>query len=157
MIALIAAVADNGVIGNKGKLPWSIPEDLKRFKELTMGHYVLMGQKTFESILAYIGKPFPGRKNILVTLNRNYKAPDGVEVFYSLDNAFTAHKNDDVFVCGGGEIYRQTINRADILYITHVRGAYEGDTLFPNIDPTHWRKVWEEPHEGFLFARYERI
>ncbi|MDP3963883.1 MAG: dihydrofolate reductase [bacterium] len=156
MINIIAAVAANNVIGNKGKIPWHIPEDFKYFKAMTMGKYVLMGQKTFESILEYLGKPFPGRKSIVVTLDKTYKAPEGVEVFYSLDEAFAAHVSDDVFVCGGGQVYRQTIGRADALYITHVEGDYDGDIYFPVIDQAVWKKTWEEPHVGFAFVKYER-
>ena len=157
MVNIIAAIAKNNVIGNKGKIPWHISDDLKRFKALTMGNCVLMGQKTFESILGYLGKPLPGRKNVVITRNHSYKAPEGVEVFHSLDDAFAAHLHDDVFVCGGGEIYRQTINRADALYITHVEGYYDGDIFFPVIDPDVWHKTWEEPHEGFVFVKYERV
>lgn len=155
--SLIAAVAENNCIGIKNKLPWNIPEDLQRFKDLTMGKTCLMGQATFESILGYLGKPLPGRKTVVVTLDKEYKAPENVRIFHSLDDAFEKLKDEDVYVCGGASIYRQTINRVDTLYITHIHQVVDGDVFFPEIDKTVWRETAREDHEGFGFVEYGKI
>ena len=157
MIALIAAVAENNVIGSKNDLPWYLPEDLKRFKELTTGHVVVMGRKTYESILTRLGKPLPNRKTVVITRQAEYPVPTDVEVYQDIESSLAAHKNEDVFIIGGGEIFNQSISLADKLYITEVHKNYEGDVLFPNIDPAAWKKTSDEPHEGFAFVSYERI
>ena len=156
MIYLIAAVAKNGVIGKENALPWYIPEDLKRFKELTTGHTVLMGRKTFESIMKRNNKPLPNRTNVVITRDVNFKAPEGAAVYNNLEEAFKKLKGQDIYVIGGGQIYKQTIDKADVLYITHVDKDIEGDVYFPEIDPHKWQKVEEEKHEGYSFARYTR-
>src|SRR3990167_4501644 len=165
MISIIAAVAKNGVIGAKNDLPWYLPEDLKHFKELTTGKTVLMGRKTFESIMKRLGKPLPNRKNVVVTRDVNYAphlnplphgerkhdqipspsmgegaptavgAGEGVCVHHAVDEALEHHKGEEIMVAGGGEIFRQTIDRADKLYITEVNKLVEGDVYFPTIDP----------------------
>lgn len=155
--SIIAAVAKNNCIGVKNKIPWHIPEDFKYFKEKTMGKTCLMGQATFESIIGYLGKPFPGRKNVVVTLDKNFKAPSDVRVFYSLDEAFEKLKGEDVFICGGASIYRQTIDRADNLFITLVDMEPDGDVFFPEINKDIWKEVWREDHEGFSFVKFEKI
>lgn len=154
--SLIAAVAKNNCIGVKNKIPWHIPEDFKYFKETTMGKTCLMGQATFESILGYLGKPFPGRKNVVITFNKDFKAPEGVRVFYSLDEAFEKLKDEDVFVCGGASIYKQTVNRVDNLYITRVNMEPEGDVFFPEIDQNIWKEVWRDDHKDFAFVKYTK-
>ncbi len=155
MIALIAAVAANNVIGSKNDLPWYLPEDLKRFKQITTGKVVLMGSKTFESILNRLGKPLPNRTSVVITRNQDYKVPEGVKVFHDLSEALKTYPN--IYVIGGGEIFNQTFDLADYLFITHVHQEHNGDVFFPAIDTRQWNKVKDEPHEGFSFAEYERI
>ncbi len=135
-VSLIAAVAENGVIGAAGGMPWRLSSDLKRFKQLTLGKPVVMGRKTFETI----GKPLPGRDNIVVTRQGGF-APAGVIVVASLDAALEKAATlgaEEVMVAGGGEIYAQAMERADRLYITHVEAAPLGDVRFPLIDKTVW-------------------
>ena len=153
---LIAAVADNNCIGINNQLPWNIPEDLEFFKKTTLGKTVLMGQKTFESILGYLGKPLPGRKTVVITRDTNFQAPDKVRVFHSLDEAFEKLKDEEVYVCGGASIYAQTVNRVDTLLITHVHQSPTGDTFFPSIDKNIWQQTAREDHDGFSFVTYKR-
>lgn len=154
--SLIAAVAKNNCIGIKNKIPWNVPEDFQYFKKTTMGKTCLMGQATFESILGYLGKPLPGRQTVVVTLDKNFTAPEGVRIFYSLDEAFEKLKDEDVFICGGASIYRQTINRVDHLYITRIDQAPDGDVFFPEIDQKIWKEVWREDHNGFSFLKFNK-
>ena len=154
--SLIAAVAKNNCIGKNNKIPWNIPEDFQYFKKITLGKTCLMGQATFESILDYLGKPLPGRETVVLTLNKDYVAPKDVRVFNSLDEAFEKLKNEDVFICGGASIYRQTINRVDTLYITHIDQTPEGDTFFPEIDKNIWKETDREDHSGFSFVTYKK-
>lgn len=149
-IALIAAVARNGVIGRDGDMPWYIPSDFAHFKRTTMGKPIVMGRKQFESV----GKPLPGRTNIVVTRQKGYQ-PDGVLVFddlgAALDHARTiarADGADEVMVVGGGEIYAQAMEAADRLYISHVELAPEGEVRFPPIDVEQWEKTEEWPVEA---------
>lgn len=146
-IVLVVAAARNGVIGRDGDLPWRLPSDLKRFKALTLGKPVLMGRRTWESI----GRPLPGRPNIVVTRDAAFRAP-GAEVAATLDEGLAAARReaeklgvDEVCVIGGGQIYAQVFDRADILHVTHVEADIEGDTRFPFIDPALFEKVVEEP------------
>jgi dihydrofolate reductase len=141
-VSLVVAVARNGVIGRDGGLPWRLSSDLKRFKANTIGRPVIMGRKTFQSI----GKPLPGRHNIVVTRDAAFQhegvtiAPD---VAAALDIAKAHAARDgvqEICVIGGGEIYRQTINEADRLVVTYVEAEVEGDTRFPSIDPNIWRE-----------------
>ncbi|MFA7653920.1 MAG: dihydrofolate reductase [Candidatus Magasanikbacteria bacterium] len=155
--SLIVAVAKNNCIGAGNKLPWNIPEDLKHFKDLTLGKTCLMGQTTLDSIIGYLGKPLPGRKTVVLTKDKSYQPPANVRVFYSLDEAFEKLKNEDVFVCGGASIYAQTINRVDTLYITHVDKIVDGDAFFPEIDKNIWHETAREDHEGFSFVTYRKI
>ncbi len=164
-IAMIAAVGRNGAIGVGGKLVWRLPSDFAFYKATTMGKPLVMGRKTFESI----GRPLPGRTNIVVTRNTGYK-PEGVEVFASLDAAIdrakaiaTADGKDEIFINGGGDIYRQAIERAERLYITHVDAEAEGDSFFPKIDPDRWVVVEqpevqrsEKDEADYRIAVYER-
>lgn len=156
MFNLIAAVAENNCIGIKNKIPWNIPEDFQYFKQTTLGKTCVMGQATYESILGYLGKPLPGRQNVVVTLDKNYQAPEGVRVFNNLDDVFTKLKDEDVFICGGASIYRQTIDRVDTLYITRVHQIVDGDVFFPEIDLNIWHETWREDHDGFSFVIYKK-
>jgi len=136
-IGIYVAVARNGVIGNDGEMPWRLSSDLKRFKSATMGKPVVMGRKTWESI----GKPLPGRRNIVVTRNRDYRA-EGADVAASLPDALDmarSQRAEEVAVIGGGEIYRQAMEMAHRLHVTHVEAELEGDTRFPAIDPAIWQ------------------
>jgi dihydrofolate reductase len=155
-LALIAAVANNNVIGIKNQLPWNIPEDLQHFKTLTMGKTVLMGQKTFESMLGYLGKPLPGRHSVVISKNPAFTPPPGVELYRDLQVALDAYAGKELFVIGGASIYQQTIDHADTLYITHVDREVEGDAYFPKIDPGIWQKESSEAHKGLAFAVYKR-
>jgi dihydrofolate reductase len=165
-LAIIVAVAENGVIGNNNSLPWKLPEDLQNFKRITMGKPVVMGRKTYESI----GKPLPGRTNIVITRNVSFHA-EGVQVVHSIDDALAmaseiaAHAGvGEVMVMGGADIYAATIPRADRLYITEVHASVEGDAVLPTIDWTCWREVCREqrvaqspnPYD-YSFVCYERI
>jgi dihydrofolate reductase len=138
-ISLIAAMAANRAIGIDGRLPWRLPADLKRFKALTLGHTLVMGRKTHESI----GRPLPGRKTIVVTHRQDY-APPGVQVAHSVDEALAQAGDGEVFVGGGEEIFRQTLDRADRIYLTRIEKDFPGDTFFPEIDESAWRIVEKE-------------
>lgn len=141
-ISLIAAVAENGVIGLGQAMPWRLSSDMRRFRQLTMGKPVIMGRKTF----ATLGKPLSGRTNIVVTRDRSFASPGAITA-HSLDDALAspeAGAADEIMVIGGGEIYAAAIGRAERLYITHVEARPAGDTLFPAIDPASWRAVREE-------------
>ena len=128
-LTIIAAASANNVIGFNNKLIWNIPKDLKRFKELTQGHSVIMGRKTFESLPS----PLPNRRNIVVTRNIDY-SPEGIEVFSSIEDAIYVCKDDlQPFIIGGGEIYSQTINLVDKIELTRVYKDYQGDAFFPDI------------------------
>jgi dihydrofolate reductase len=155
MINLIAAVAENGVIGAGNQLLWKLSADLKRFKSLTMGHTLIMGRKTYDSI----GRPLPGRTTIVVTRDREWRR-EGVSAAHSLEEALT-RAHGEIFVAGGGEIYAQAMAHADRLYITHVKKPFEGDAKFPTIDAHRWRAVEREPHLEeplpFEFVTYEKI
>ncbi|MGE0392873.1 MAG: dihydrofolate reductase [Vicinamibacterales bacterium] len=154
-VAIIAAVGANGVIGRDGGLPWHLPEDLKRFKALTMGHTLVMGRETYDAI----GRPLPGRRTIVVTRQAAWSAP-GVDVAHSVDEALLMAGRGAVFVAGGGEIYRQCLDRADVLHLTLVDTAAEGDTWFPEFDRSVFREVSRERHAdgdvSFAFVTYER-
>jgi dihydrofolate reductase len=158
-LALIAAVAANGVIGSENTLPWQLPEDLKRFKALTLGHPVIMGRKTFESI----GRPLPGRRNLVISRNAAYRAA-GCEVLTSLDAALAAcvGSTDEIFVIGGAQIYAEALPLAQRLYLTEIRRGYPGDARFPDWSRTQWHEVARElrcSEDGlpYDFAVYERI
>ncbi|TDU91041.1 dihydrofolate reductase [Kribbella voronezhensis] len=148
-IILIAAVGANGVIGRDNDLPWRIREDLQHFKQLTLGHTLVMGRKTYDSI----GRPLPGRRTVVVTRRPDWSA-DGVEVVNDLE---TALKQDgDLYVAGGGEIYRQALPYADRLELTEVAQSPIGDVTFPAFDPADWTETARTPHDGFTFVTYDR-
>ena len=135
-IYLVAAVAANGIIGASGKLPWHLPEDLKHFKRLTMGHPVIMGRRTWESL----GRPLPGRENIVVTRSAGYVAP-GAAVASSLDAAIALCAGESVaFVIGGTELFQAALPLARGLVLTEIQRDYEGDTRFPAYDRSQWRE-----------------
>jgi dihydrofolate reductase len=140
-ISIIAAVAENGVIGCGGQLPWHLSDDLRRFKQLTVGHTIVMGRRTWESI----GRALPGRRTVVVSRRPAYSVDvDGVQVAASLDAALgngAAAGDDEVFIVGGAELYREALPRADRLYITRVLAHVAGDACFPEFDETRWRKV----------------
>lgn len=141
-INVIVAVATNGVIGRDNALPWHLPTDLKNFKTVTMGKPVIMGRKTFESI----GRRLPGRLNIVVTRNADFRA-EGCTVAGSFDAALdAAGSSDEVFVIGGAQLYRVALPKADRLYLTRVEAVVEGNTFFPSFDPSRWRPVSSELH-----------
>jgi dihydrofolate reductase len=166
VVALVAAVARNGVIGAGDALPWRLSSDLKRFKALTMGKPLIMGRKTFQTI----GRPLPGRATIVVTRDAGFAA-EGVEVAHDIEAALRLAEAraldaavDEIAVAGGGEIYAQTIGRAARLYITEVDLAPEGDARFPAIDPALWREVGREAGQrgprdeaDFVFVEYRRV
>ncbi|HEX5429776.1 MAG TPA: dihydrofolate reductase [Patescibacteria group bacterium] len=157
MISIIAAVAKNGVIGSKNGLPWHIPEDLKHYKEITTGHTMIMGRKTFESIMKSLGKPLPNRKNVVITRDLGYKVPQGVLVYTSIEDALEATKDDgEIFINGGGEIYRQTFKLADKLYLTELDDNKEGDVKFPDFDRERWNEISREKKDGFYWVVYEK-
>jgi len=132
--SIVVAVARNGVIGRDNALPWRLPADLAHFKKVTMGHPVVMGRRTYESI----GKPLPGRKNIVVTRNRQYRAP-GCTVVSSLDEAWrSAGDADEVCVIGGNTLFAETLPLADVIHLTEVEADVPGDTFFPDFDRGQW-------------------
>lgn len=156
IISLIAAMGKNRVIGKDNSLPWKLPEDMKRFRELTAGKPVVMGRKTFESI----GKPLPNRKNIILTRDKNYKA-DGCIVVHSVDDALNATKeSNEVMIIGGANIYGQFLPIANKMYLTLIDADFEGDAYFPEYDKSEWGEVKREEHKNdnfrFVFAEMER-
>jgi len=154
-VTLVAAVARNGVIGVDGGLPWRLPDDLRRFKELTLGHVLVMGRKTYESI----GHPLPGRATIVVTRNPSWD-PGAAEVRVagSISDAIDAATalDDEVFVVGGAQVYAAALPLADSLELTWVDAEPEGDTTFPELDWRDWRQVRREEADGAAYATYER-
>ena len=153
MIALVAAIAENNCIGNQGQIPWRLPEDMKHFKELTVGKIVLMGRKTWESLPAKF-RPLPDRVNVIITHQKNFPVPAGVLIYQSIDEALRSFPEKEMMIIGGAQIYRETIGRADTLYITHVKQTVAGDTFFPVIDPAIWKEAWRKDHDGFSFVKY---
>jgi dihydrofolate reductase len=160
MIAIIVAAAENGVIGSDNRLPWHLPDDLKRFKALSLGKPIVMGRRTFESI----GKPLPGRTNIVVTRQAGL-AIAGVVVVNSLDAALAAAgAAPEVVVIGGAEIFRQALPRADVIHLTRVHARIAGDVVFPGLEPGKWRETAVEHHAAderhqyaFTFVTLQRV
>ncbi|MGA7272669.1 MAG: dihydrofolate reductase [Acidimicrobiia bacterium] len=152
-VTLVAAVARNRVIGRHGGLPWHIPGDLPRFKRLTLGHTLVMGRRTYESI----GRPLPGRRTIVVSRRHDWQ-PEGVTVVGSVEAALreAGADEEEVFVVGGGEIYRQTLDRAEVLELTEVDAEPDGDVLFPEVDWSRWEEVSRRDHPGHSFVTYRR-
>ena len=165
MISLIAAVADNNVIGKSNDLPWHLPTDMKYFRDTTMGHCVIMGRKNYDSIpLKY--RPLDGRTNIVVTRQQSFTAPDCI-VTNSIEEGLKiarANKESEVFIIGGADVYKQTIHNADRLYVTHIHHSFDGDAFFPIIDKTKWKLVSQKDMQAdaknkfpFSFCVYEKI
>ncbi len=163
-ICYIVAVAENNAIGKNNQLPWRLPEDLKFFKRTTMGKPVLMGRKTYESL----GKPLPGRLNIVVSANTDLQLPEGVLLFTNLDAAverLQAENTDEGFIIGGGTLFEQCLPLTERMYITRVQTTIaDADAFFVDIDHTHWKKIWMEEHTAdekhaynYTFEQYERL
>lgn len=161
-ISIIAAVANNNVIGNKNQIPWHLPADMKHFKETTMGHCVIMGQNTFKSI----GRALPGRTNIILTFDENFKS-EGCIAVNSTDEALrvaSAKAENEVFIIGGASVYKQYIGISDRLYITKIDKDFKGDTFFPEIDKKVWKLESSTQHKkdkdnpyNFRFDIFEKI
>ena len=158
-LSLIAALAKNHVIGIENRLPWNLPEDLAHFKALTVGHPIVMGRKTFESL----GRPLPGRRNIVITRNPLYPA-GGCEIAVSIPAAIDLCAGDEeIFFIGGAELYKQVLPLVDRMYLTEVQIEAQGDAWFPEFDPSAFREISRETHTGekgdrlgFDFVVYER-
>jgi dihydrofolate reductase len=159
IVSLIAAVAENRIIGRGDELPWRLPADMRHFKELTTGHTVIMGRRTFETLR----QPLPNRRNVVVTRDREYRRT-GAEIVHSIEGALSnARGDEEVFVAGGGEIYELALPHADRLYLTIVHAEFEGDTVFPDLNLEEWRLVESIRHNAdekhsipFSFLTYER-
>ena len=162
-ISIIAAVAENGVIGRGGSLPWRLSGDLRRFKQLTMGHTIIMGRRTWESI----GRALPGRRTVVVSRNPDFRTNvDGVTATTSLDKSLSIAEvagDDEAFIIGGAELYRESLGRADRLYLSRVCAAVDGDTSFPEVNWNNWQLVESEEHDAnkkneyaYRFETYDR-
>ncbi len=144
MISIIVAASDNNVIGHLNQIPWYLPRDLKNFKALTVGHVALMGRKTFESIVARIGKPLPDRKNVVITRQADFVAPPGVIIASSWEEAIEKTQDEEIFVSGGEAIYAMALPHADRLILTRVHMQTEGEVTFPISDFSEWQLVHTE-------------
>jgi dihydrofolate reductase len=157
-VSLIVAVAENGVIGLGNDLPWRQSNDLKRLKRLTMGHHVIMGRRTWDSV----GTPLPGRTNVVITRNPHFSAP-GVTVVRSVEDALALDNDDEMFIAGGAEIFRIALPLIDRAYLTIIHARPDGDTFFPEVDWSGWRVVEKSEHPAdeknqypYTFITYER-
>lgn len=175
VIAMISAMGSNRVIGRDNDLPWRLPADFRYFKKRTMGHTLVMGRKTFDSIR---NGPLPGRRTIVITRQKGWR-PEGagvkaglVQVAHTLDEALRLARNDrngaeddgTIFIAGGGEIFREALPVTDRIYLTRIDAAFPGDAFFPELDPRDWRLVEQEPHDAdaenpypFTFETLERV
>ncbi|MFD1314512.1 dihydrofolate reductase [Namhaeicola litoreus] len=159
MITIIAAVADNYVLGKNNQLIWHLPEDLRRFKRITAGHCVIMGRKTFESL----NGPLPKRKNIIITRNKDYRA-ENCFVVHSLEEALQLSQEDDnPFILGGAQIYEQALQFAERMDLTWVHHNFDGDAFFPNFDKSIWVEIEREDHKkdeknkyDYSFVKYKK-
>lgn len=160
MLSIIAAVSQNNALGKENKLLWHLPADLKRLKSLTMGHHLIMGRKTFESL----GRPLPGRPHVVISRNKDFNS-EGVTVVDSLDKALFIAKNDEqAFVFGGGEIYKLALPFVQKIYLTRVKAEFDGDTYFPELNLNDWKLVKCENYLAdeknlfsYSFEEYDRI
>jgi dihydrofolate reductase len=142
MITLIAAAAENNALGKDNQLVWHLPDDFKRFKQITSGHYIIMGRKTFESF----PKPLPNRTHVIITRQKNYKV-DGCIVVNSIEDAIkSCPKEEEIFIIGGADIYNQSIDFADKIELTRVHANFEADAFFPEINLNHWKLTFKEKH-----------
>jgi dihydrofolate reductase len=143
-IALIVATGQNNIIGNNNQLPWHLPADLAHFKKMTLGKTIIMGRKTFESI----GKPLPGRRNIIITRNPRYQI-ENTESFSSLEQALeNLHDQPEIMVIGGAQLFQLSLSIANRIYLTIIHHDFAGDTFFPSIDPLLWREIQREDHSS---------
>lgn len=156
-LVLIAAVAANGVIGDDDDMPWHYSEDLRRFKETTMDHPVVMGRTTYESIANRIGGPLPGRTNVVLSRSTP-DLPEDVVLVHGVEEAMAEVENmDDIaFITGGATVYEQFLPHADEMLLTEIHEEYDGDTYFPEWDPEEWTEVERDDRGEFDFVRYER-
>ncbi len=156
-IVIIAAVAENGVIGQDGAIPWHVPGELAHFKETTMGHPVIMGRRTFESILAQLGGPLPGRTNIVLTTS-DPDVPDEVVLATSIPDAIdrAADVGETAFIAGGATVYAAMLPLADRMIISEIAASPTGDVTFPDWDPNAWCVLDRDAREGFTVVTYER-
>lgn len=160
MLSIIVAVADNGVIGSGNRLPWRLPDDLKRFKALSLGKPIVMGRKTFDSI----GRPLPGRLNIVISRRSGLEIP-GCRVVTSIDEALAAAQPaPEIVIVGGADIYRQVLPSVQVIHLTRVHANVAGDVVFPELQPHEWREVTKEYHpaderhaHAFTFSTLERV
>jgi dihydrofolate reductase len=153
-VSLIVAMTRGGVIGRGGGLPWRLSADLKRFKSLTMGHAIIMGRKTWDSL----GRPLPGRKSIVVTRQPSLDCPPEVVVVHGLDQALASAAADGgAFVIGGGELFREALPLAQRMYVTWVEAGTMGDTFFPAWDPAAWSLVESQPHSADAKNEYDTV
>lgn len=162
-IIIIAALAKNRVIGKENDLVWRLPDDFKRFKSITSGHYILMGRKTFESL----GKPLPNRTHLIITRDADYPVPEGHHRFASIEEAVIFCQKldaDKLYVIGGGEIYKQSLPIVDQMQLTEVDANPDGDTYFPEFDTKDWKETFREFHPAddrhsysFSFVDYQKI
>lgn len=155
-VTIVVAIGANGVIGNDGDMPWPPTGDQKQFKELTMGHPMVMGRTTYESI----GRPLPGRTSIVLTRNTAWAADEGVIVTHTLTDAL-AHglgRDEDVFLIGGAQVYAEALEQdlVDRMVVTHVHQSPEGDAWFPQLDWSAWTETGRESHDGYDIATYDR-
>ena len=151
-ISLVVAMAKNRVIGANNRIPWHVPGEQKLFKEITMGHHIVMGRKTYESI----GRLLPGRTSVIVTRQQNYQVP-GAVIVHSLQEAVAAAKGDDeVFVIGGAELFREALPLADRLHVSVVDQEPDGDVLMPAFDAQEWREIRSTDYPGFRYSVLER-
>jgi dihydrofolate reductase len=158
MITIIAAAGENNSLGKDNDLVWHLPDDFKRFKELTSGNYILMGRKTFETF----PKPLPNRNHLIITRQDNYSVPENCFVFDTIQSAIDFTDNQDIWIIGGGEIYKQSMEIADRIELTRVHSDFEADTFFPEIGE-EWELVSEEYHPvddrhkyDFTYLTYDR-
>ncbi|WP_026673559.1 dihydrofolate reductase [Alkalihalobacterium bogoriense] len=162
MISFIVAMDKNRVIGKDNDLPWRLPADLAYFKKITVGHPIVMGRKTYDSI----GRPLPKRENIVITRNKDF-GPDGVTVMHSIEECVTwakEHADEEIFVIGGAGIFKEMIDVVDRLYITYINDSFEGDTYFPEWDEDNWLLKTEEKgvqdeknNYEYYFRVYDRV
>lgn len=152
-ITIIAALDENRVVGNKNKMPWHISEDFKHFKSTTLNHPIIMGRKTFESIGS---KPLPKRPHVIVS--RTLPETQNIDVTRSLEDAIQQAQtyNENIFICGGVEIYKQALPLSDHMILSHVEGSHEGDAYFPEFDETEWHITKKDVRDGFTIVYYER-
>ncbi|WP_116812733.1 type 3 dihydrofolate reductase [Steroidobacter cummioxidans] len=160
MLSIIVAVADNGVIGSGNQLPWRLPDDLKRFKALSLGKPIVMGRKTFDSI----GRPLPGRLNVVISRQPGLEIP-GCTVVTSIEEAIAAAQPaPEIVIVGGADIYRQVLPQVQVIHLTRVHASVDGDVVFPKLEDRQWREVAKEYHpaderhaHAFTFSTLERV